>query len=170
MRHRESGANVSLAHLVERCPDSTEATRSNRVRNTPIGAAEENMSEVKQVIVVRKDLNMRKGKLAAQVAHAAMKFLTDNNESERGDEMIIHLSQDEATWLSGSFTKIVVSVDSEDALRDLIMRAKLSDIDVYPIIDAGKTEFNGVPTLTCAAFGPCRSDELNKITGGLPLI
>lgn len=128
------------------------------------------MPEIKQVIVVRKDLNMRKGKIAAQVAHASMKFLVDNNEAKRGDEMIVMLSPEEAIWLSGSFTKIVVGIDSEDALKDLVLRAELSSIEVHPIIDAGRTEFNGVATLTCAAFGPCDSDALDKLTGNLKLI
>lgn len=129
-----------------------------------------NMKDVKQVIVVRKDLAMRKGKIAAQVAHASMKFLIDNNDSERSDELVIKLTAAEATWLTGSFTKVVVGVDSEDALNDLIFRAQMSDIEVHPIIDAGRTEFNGVPTLTCAAFGPCTSEQLDKITGNLKLI
>lgn len=125
---------------------------------------------VKQVIVVRKDLNMRKGKMCAQVAHASMKFLVDNNEAERGDEIVIKLTPAEAMWLTSSFTKVVVGCDSEDALRDLIFQAELTDVEVHPIIDAGRTEFNGVPTLTCAAFGPCTSDELDKITGNLKLL
>jgi len=128
------------------------------------------MDDVKMVIVVRKDLNMRKGKLAAQVAHASMKFLVDNDESEGGMEMFVKLSPAEASWLSGSFTKIVVSVDSEDALQDLILQAQFEGIESYPIIDAGRTEFNGVPTLTCAAFGPCEAEILDKITGNLKLI
>jgi PTH2 family peptidyl-tRNA hydrolase len=128
------------------------------------------MSDVKQVIVVRKDLNMRKGKIAAQVAHAAMKFLVDNNEAERSDEVVVKLSPSEATWLTGSFTKIVVGVDSEDALNDLILKARLKDVEVHPIIDSGRTEFNGVPTLTCAAFGPCEASELDEITGKLSLM
>jgi PTH2 family peptidyl-tRNA hydrolase len=128
------------------------------------------MNDVKQVIVVRKDLNMRKGKIAAQVAHASMRFLTDNNEAERGDEIIVKLSPAEAMWLTGSFTKVVVSVDSEDALQDLIFSAEMSGIEVHPIIDSGKTEFDGVPTLTCAAFGPCEADVLDKITGNLKLM
>ena len=128
------------------------------------------MSDVKQVIVVRKDLNMRKGKIAAQVAHASMKFLTDNNEAERGDEMIVKLSPAEAMWLSGSFTKVVVGVDSEDALHDLMLKAELFGVECHEIIDAGRTEFNGVPTLTCVAFGPCEADVLDKITGNLKLI
>lgn len=125
---------------------------------------------VKQVIVVRRDLQMRKGKLAAQVAHASMKFLCDNNESERGDEIIVRLSPDEATWLTGSFTKVVVGIDSEDALRDLLLMAQLRGIEAYPIIDEGRTEFNGIPTLTCAAFGPCEANELDPITGNLKLL
>jgi PTH2 family peptidyl-tRNA hydrolase len=128
------------------------------------------MSDVKQVIVVRKDLSMRKGKMCAQVAHASMKFLTDNNEAERGDEVHVKLSPAEATWLTGSFTKIVVGVDSQDALEDLILNAELSGIEVHPIIDAGRTEFNGVPTLTCAAFGPCEAEFLDPITGNLKLM
>lgn len=128
-------------------------------------------NDIKQVIVVRKDLSLRKGKLAAQVAHASMKFLVDNNEAERGDEITVKLSHDEANWLlSGSFTKIVVGCDSEDALRDLVFQAELADIEVHPIIDAGRTEFDGVPTLTCAAFGPCQAEEIDKITGNLKLL
>jgi peptidyl-tRNA hydrolase, PTH2 family len=74
------------------------------------------------------------------------------------------------SWLSGSFTKIVVGIDSEDALQDLILLAELRGIDVYPIVDLGKTEFNGVKTLTCAAFGPCDADILDQLTGSLKLL
>lgn len=126
--------------------------------------------DVKQVIVVRRDLQMRKGKIASQVAHAAMMFLVDNDESQRSDELVIKLTPVEAMWLTGSFTKIVVGVDSEEALQDLIFKAEMSDVEVHSIVDAGKTEFDGVPTLTCAAFGPCTAEELDKITGNLKLI
>jgi PTH2 family peptidyl-tRNA hydrolase len=128
------------------------------------------MNPVKQVIVVRRDLTMRKGKIAAQVAHASMKFLLENNESDRGDELIIKLSGPEAMWFSGSFTKVVVGVNSEDELNDLILRAQLEGIEVHPIIDAGRTEFHGEPTLTCAAFGPDDENRIDKITGNLKLI
>jgi PTH2 family peptidyl-tRNA hydrolase len=131
---------------------------------------EDAMSDVKQVIVVRKDLNMRKGKIASQVAHASMKFLLDNNEAERGDELVIKLTPVEAMWLTGSFTKVVVSVDSEDALNDLVFKAEIEGIEVHTIIDSGRTEFGGVPTLTCAAFGPCESNVIDKITGNLKLM
>lgn len=158
--------------------DVVKVVDSFPVQKVPLGVRlwffenqEEVMSNgVKQVIVVRKDLNMRKGKIAAQVAHASMKFLTDNNEAERGDEVVVKLSPAEAMWLTGSFTKIVVSVDSQDALEDLVFRAELEGVEVHPIVDSGKTEFDGVPTLTCAAFGPCDSFVLDRLTGNLKLM
>lgn len=128
------------------------------------------MSAVKQVIVVRKDLNMRKGKIASQVAHASMKFILDNNEADRGDVLHVSLKGPEVMWMSGSFTKVVVGVDSEDELRDLVFNARLKNIEVHPIIDNGKTEFDGNPTLTCAAFGPDNVEILDEITGRLKLI
>lgn len=126
---------------------------------------------VKQVIVVRKDLNMRKGKLAAQVAHAAMQFIVSNNGTLRGMELLVKLAPNEAEWLNdGRHTKIVVSVDSEYALQDLIARAKSFGIEVHQVIDAGLTEFHGVPTLTCAAFGPDNNEVLNSLLGHLKLL
>lgn|SRR5581483_1650829 len=164
---------AAVAHLLDK--QVVVGSNPTRVTTSSDVAFFENlevaMSDVKQVIVVRTDLNMRKGKMIAQGAHAAMKFLVDNNESERGDEIVVKLSLEEAQWLlSGSFTKAVVRCGSEEELRDLIFRAELADIEVHPIIDAGKTEFHGVPTLTCAAFGPCKVEELDKITGHLPLL
>ena len=124
----------------------------------------------KMVIVVNRALNMRKGKMCAQVAHAALQFLVQNNETERSDEIHVQLSQLEYQWLFSTMTKIVVGANSEDELTQLILTAKLNDIPVYPVIDAGFTEFHGVPTLTCVAFGPSDSDELDPITGHLKLL
>lgn len=126
--------------------------------------------DVKQVIVVRRDLSMRKGKIAAQVAHAAMKFLIENNDSPRNDVVQTSLSEEEALWLQSGHTKIVVGVDSEQELRDIVLKAKFADIEVHTIIDEGRTEFKGVPTLTCAALGPNLSHVIDKITGHLVLL
>lgn len=128
----------------------------------------ETSRDVKMVIVVRKDLNMRKGKMGAQIGHAVLKFLIDNNEASRGDELFVKLSVDEAEWLfSDHWKKIVVGCSSEDELNDLILKAKLNDVQVYPITDLGLTEFHGIPTLTCAAFGPCEAQVVDPITGHL---
>lgn len=126
--------------------------------------------EPKMVIVVRKDLEMRKGKIAAQVAHASMKFLVDNDQAKRADELHVELSKPEAEWLNGGHAKVVVYANSEDQLRDLMFRAELQGVDCYPVVDAGRTEFHGVPTLTCAAFGPDYPDVLDSLTGDLKLL
>lgn len=125
---------------------------------------------VKQVIVVRRDLNMRKGKIAAQVAHASMQFLLHRNFSSDPTVLVRTFNQAEYLWLSGLFTKVVAGVDSEEELRDLINQAKAHEVMVYEITDSGRTEFRGKPTLTCAAFGPDTSDRLDQITGHLKLI
>lgn len=127
------------------------------------------MSDVKQVIVVRKDLNMRKGKIAAQVAHAAMKFLVQYYQPG-SDTLKRKLIPDMVAWLSGAFAKVVLSCDSEQELLDLVNKAERRGIIVHTIVDAGRTEFHGVPTLTCAAFGPDESHRLDEVTGNLKLL
>lgn len=73
-------------------------------------------------------------------------------------------------WLSGQFTKIAVSVDSEEELFKVFIQAKEAGLITTMITDAGKTEFNGVPTNTCISVGPATSDDLFPITGHLKLL
>jgi PTH2 family peptidyl-tRNA hydrolase len=124
----------------------------------------------KQVIVMRKDLNMRKGKMIAQGAHASLKVLTDRKRDSDGTSYTIELTPAMAAWLTGRFTKVCVSVDTEAALDAVVERARAANVPVALIVDAGKTEFHGVPTKTCCAVGPAWSDEVDAITGMLPLL
>lgn len=131
------------------------------------------MHNIKQVIAVRKDLNMRKGKLAAQVAHASMAFLTHLGQIEptsSGAELTTLLNSAEAEWIKMLHTKIVVSVDDETQLLELIKRAGDLDILCCDVVDKGFTEFNGKETLTCAAFGPDYASKLDTLTGNLKLL
>jgi peptidyl-tRNA hydrolase, PTH2 family len=124
----------------------------------------------KQVIVMRKDLGMRKGKMIAQGAHASLKVLVDR---ARLDDSALAIALDEPTreWLvSGRFTKVCVSVDSEAALDDVVARAAAAGIPCALIVDSGRTEFHGVPTKTCCAVGPAWADDVDAITGSLPLL
>ena len=124
---------------------------------------------IKQVIVIRKDLNMRKGKIAAQVAHASMQFITSQFHLDEFECCTV-LAPEEKEWFNTNFTKIVLYVNSEFDLNFLIEKAKGAKIKVFSIIDVGKTEFHGVPTLTCAAFGPASSETLDPITGFLSML
>lgn len=130
------------------------------------------MSEhVKQVIILRKDLNMRKGKMAAQAAHASMKVFFDNIEyCDHGEMKINNISPEAEAWIYGSFTKICVSVDSEDELLNIVEQAWKAKLPCSIIKDSGLTEFNGTPTYTAVAIGPAKSNVIDKITGKLKLL
>lgn len=114
---------------------------------------------MKQVIVMRADLGMRKGKMIAQGAHASLAATLGDLNDPRVAE-----------WLAGSFTKICVRVDSERELLGVVEAARAAGVIVAPIVDSGRTEFHGVPTLTCAAIGPDTPEVLEPITGGLRLL
>ena len=145
------------------------------------------MRDTKQVIVIRKDLNMRKGKMCAQSSHASMKVIFDmmriqTKMTNDGDNIIVERNYILTTkkdsvngssfesWIDGLFTKVVVSVDSEQELLDIYKKANENKIPCSLITDAGLTEFNGVPTKTAVAIGPHWSEEIDKITGHLKLL
>ena len=123
----------------------------------------------KQVIVMRKDLNMRKGKMIAQGAHASLKVLLDRGRDVEGGYAFT-TTDAMAAWLGGRFAKICVSVDSEAALDAIVERARGAGLPCALIVDSGATEFHGVPTKTCCAIGPAWTDEVDAITSGLPLL
>lgn len=129
------------------------------------------MNIPKQVIVVRKDLKMPIGKALAQVAHASMAVILNEMEKQ-GNTWTLYTQDGSALseWLTGSFTKVVVAIDSEEELLLLHERASAAGIPASKIIDSGRTVFNGVPTLTCCAFGPAYSEELDALTGHLKLL
>ena len=145
-----------------------------------------NPMSVKQIIVVREDLKMSRGKIASQVAHASMKNLVDAMSTcnttnkdfcvdDSGDSCIImslDLSKDAdlRAWLEGSFTKIVVYVQSEAKLQALYDKCKDAGLRTSMIIDNGATEFNGERTKTCIAIGPHKSEVLDPITKRYPLL
>jgi PTH2 family peptidyl-tRNA hydrolase len=112
---------------------------------------------MKQVIVLRKDLNMRKGKMVAQGAHASLAaFLLASAKAKKA-------------WAENFETKICVSVDSEKELLDIYAQAKSHDLTVALIEDKAFTEFNE-PTLTALAIGPAESEIIDKVTKSLKLL
>lgn len=146
--------------------------------------------KTKQVIVIRKDLNMRKGKMIAQGSHASMAFITKylrvdepfqiNNTEMTGWEVSVNVNNDWVRhnldpvevkdWLENSFTKVCLYVESEEEL--LYIHRVASNAGLYSalITDNGLTEFHGVPTNTCIAIGPHMSDRIDVVTGHLKLL
>jgi len=128
-------------------------------------------NEPKQVIVVRKDLNMRKGKIAAQSAHASIGAILNYSGEIYEDSLTLNVeNQAVREWLNGRFTKICVSVDSEQELLDIYQQALDNGVNVKLIKDSGLTEFDGVPTYTCLALGPDYPENIDPISGHLKLL
>lgn len=126
----------------------------------------------KQVIVVRSDLKMQRGKEIAQGAHASMMFIGKRlyREDPDFDKFSIILTAVEAQWLyNGRFTKIGLKVDSEAELDALYEKAKAAGLEVHMVVDSGLTVFHGVPTKTCLAIGPDWPEKIDAVTGGLAL-
>lgn len=123
------------------------------------------MSDTKQVIVMRKDLNMRKGKMIAQGAHASMAFLTKYGVQREGMEISVALTHEEVEWIENSFAKICLGVESEEQLMAVAEAADCAGLTVNVITDSGRTEFGGVPTVTCLAIGPHEVSKIDAITG-----
>ena len=134
------------------------------------------MERIKQMIVMRRDLRMRKGKIAAQAGHACVNAVlaamirdgASPDMDEHGD-----LRVDGGTALSAWFdqgeAKVCVYVDSEEALLAIHRQALEAGILSVLIQDSGLTEFHGEPTYTCLAFEPLPASRADPLTGELPL-
>ena len=112
---------------------------------------------MKQVIVVNRSLALPKGKLAAQVAHAAVGAFVAAGE------------QAQMTWLQVGMPKIVVYAPDADALLQLETLARQHQLPTCLVHDAGRTV---VPagTITCLGLGPAPAAVADGLTGGLLLV
>lgn len=146
---------------------------------------DESEDKPKMVIVMRKDLKVPKGKYCSQASHAAVgaiiqalflgSRLKENDFQEDKDYHFYKVRRAATTtpatkeWLAGEFTKITVAVDSLEALEEIEKKALDAALNVCKITDNGHTCFDGVPTVTCLAIGPCYSSEVDPITKDLKL-
>lgn len=126
----------------------------------------------KQVIVMRTDLNMRKGKMVAQGAHASMLALFNSGKMRSKGILVPYdfSNDEEVEWFEDRFTKICVGIDNLDDLIKIHERAFTLGYRCAIIEDSGRTEFNGNPTVTCVAIGPEKAELIDEITGDLKLL
>lgn len=113
---------------------------------------------MKQVIVVRNDIKMSKGKTAAQVAHAAVNSVLQTNTD------IVNI------WIDEGHRKIVCKVDTIQEIYKLDNDALINGVSSFIVEDWGLTEFDGVETITCVAIGPDEDAKIDTITRGLRLL
>lgn len=124
---------------------------------------------IKQVICVRHDLKMRRGKQIAQGAHASMSFICRRMQ-EAGSVSLTDFTDAQREWLTGAFAKVCCRVNSEEELMEIHDKALEAGLEVHLITDSGKTEFHGEPTNTCLAIGPDEAEKIDEITGHLQLL
>ncbi len=115
--------------------------------------------EYKLVVVVRTDLGISKGKMAVQVAHAAVNCALKSRKSD---------SSNFKKWFDEGQKKVVVKGQNESTLRDLQQHAREIGLVSSLVTDAGLTE---VPagTVTCLGIGPASESEIDSITGDYSL-
>jgi PTH2 family peptidyl-tRNA hydrolase len=112
----------------------------------------------KLVLVVRTDLDMGRGKIAAQAAHAAVTAA-----------LAAQGSRDFRAWLLEGQPKVVLRVSGAEELSQLAAAARAAALPAEVIQDAGRTQLApGTPT--CCAIGPAENSRIDAITGGLALL
>ena len=112
---------------------------------------------MKQVIVVNEVLKLPRGKLAAQVAHAAVgAFLEASPKSQR-------------RWLENGMPKVVLHCDSESTLNELELLANQAGLRAMLIRDAGHTVVEA-GTITCLGIGPAEIEAIDRLTGAMKLV
>jgi len=112
---------------------------------------------MKQVMVVRTDLKMGKGKIAAQCCHACL------GAYKKADKEKIR------KWENEAYAKVVVKVPSLEDLFEIKEMARQNNIAYYLVTDAGRTQ---IPksSITCLGLGPDEDEILDKLTGDLKLL
>lgn len=146
-------------------PDELEIRQTMQTEAGPVHTrARFTRSAPKQVLVYRRDLKMRKGKIAAQCAHASMAVFFRRDEGPL-DRVEVPLDGPMAAWAKGRFAKVVLSVETEPELLKIAELAEARGLPCALITDAGKTEFKGQPTRTTVAIGPAAAEEIDAITG-----
>lgn len=112
----------------------------------------------KLTLVVRADLGMGRGKIAAQAAHAAVTAALANLRTA-----------DFRAWLGEGQPKVVLRASSAEHLQAIAAAAVAAGLPVQVIHDAGRTQVaEGTPT--CCAIGPAADNRIDAVTGDLSLL
>lgn len=112
---------------------------------------------MKQAIAVRSDLNMGTGKLAAQVAHAALQASNEADDATRRE------------WQGSGAKKVVLQAAGESAIFELAEAASANGLPHAVIRDAGHTELEP-GTVTALGVGPAGDRAIDEVTGSLSLL
>lgn len=126
-----------------------------------------NDTDVKQVIILKKNVGMRRAKAASYIARASLQFLVENDVSDRKDAVQTSLSLEESLWLRNGQKRDIYVIDSYDTMSDIVFKAKVLNIDAYAVFDNKDYDDLDESTPVCIALGPASSEELAKFTSKL---
>ena len=115
------------------------------------------MAEYKQVILVRDDLKLTKGKMSAQCSHASVGAVLKSDKD------------DVKTWQAQGMKKVILKVKDIQELHKYKRMAEDAGLVVSLITDAGHTQLEP-GTVTCLGIGPDKVEKIDKVTGDLKLI
>ena len=90
--------------------------------------------------------------------------IVENNEADRGNQLLVSLSSDEQAWLTGSFSQDILGVSTKDQLDDIMFRAEIMGIEAYPVFITNGSDNQQV---SCVALGPDDSGTINKLIHSL---
>ena len=121
--------------------------------------------KIKQVIVMRKDLQLSKGQMVAQGSHASIAFLTNLVRQHNGE--VIPFNSREEEWIKGTFFKVCLAVNSEEELHDIGTKALKLGLKVHYIQE---NDLFKESTFTCLAIGPDYSSQIDPVTKHLKLL
>ena len=111
----------------------------------------------KQVILIRQDLQLPKGKLVAQAAHASVEAVL------KSDKKLVQY------WRNEGMTKVALKVKDEKELFQYLQQAKDAGLTTSLITDAGRTVV-APGTVTCGAIGPDEEEKIDRITEKLKIL
>ena len=112
---------------------------------------------LKQVILVRQDLKLPKGKLAVQASHASVSSLVKSRKD------------DIERWKQQGMKKVVLKVADEKELIEYWNKAQDHGLVAALIQDAGRTVIEA-GTRTAVGIGPDREEKIDRVTGKLKMV
>ncbi|CAD7940566.1 unnamed protein product [Amoebophrya sp. A25] len=149
---------VQLLPMLFRSFSSGAAKRTTEV----LAAASRISEELKMVLVVRQDLGMQKGKIAAQCGHAVLGAYQKAMSSEAGRGRV-------RQWERFGQAKIALKCNTEEEMQNLERSAKKQGLCTYVVHDAGRTQI-AAGSATVLAVGPAPASQVDQVTGGLKLL
>lgn len=124
------------------------------------GFGNKTSEEYKLVVLVRKDIKMGTGKIAAQVGHAAVECAL---YAEKKDKKSFD------AWFGCGQAKVVLKVDNLDDLKRYMSEARSVGLHTAMITDAGRTQIEP-GTITCLGIGPAPVSDIDRVTGELKML